>query len=201
MKWILLVLFSAFTSVVGLTPYIDYSNSNDTKFVNNHLGVGFDHLFSGATIRLGIEYLDINTFGSVHDPEGSEIITKQTLLALPIVIERHWHIKSSFAVFFGVGYKVYYQESLSTNSVDTIESVQAIGGDTIVSAYSEEIQSHFFYKLGISYNIYDNVTISCFKTWQTIKNNIHYTFLNNNTIRQTSELNYEPITISVQYSF
>lgn len=201
MKWIFLVLFSAFTLVEGLTPYIDYSNSNDTKFVNNHLGAGFNHLFSGSIIRLGIEYLDVTTFGSVHEPEGSEIITKQTLLALPISIEKHLRIKPFLDVFLGVGYKVYFQESLSTESVDTIESVQAIGGGTIVSDYSEEIQSHIFYKLGISYNIYDNVTISCFKTWQIIKNNIHYTFLNNNTIRQTSELNYEPITISVQYTF
>ena len=103
--------------------------------------------------------------------------------------------------FLGLGYKFYVVESLASDSVDNIESVTAIGGEQIVRDYSEEIVDHIFYKLGISYVIYENVTVSCFKTWQLIKNNIAYTFLNDETVRQTSEINYDPITISVQYRF
>ena len=195
------IYYSVCGSVIGVSPYIDYSNSNDIGFVNNHIGLGFSYMNASLGVRLGVEYLNINTYGTVHNPNNSNVITEQTSFAIPIGIEKYWRIRPSLHVFLGLGYKFYVVESLASDSVDNIESVTAIGGEQIVRDYSEEIVDHIFYKLGISYVIYENVTVSCFKTWQLIKNNIAYTFLNDETVRQTSEINYDPITISVQYRF
>ncbi|MEC8678131.1 MAG: hypothetical protein VXX85_04685 [Candidatus Margulisiibacteriota bacterium] len=201
MNWVCLFIIVFCGSVVGVSPYIDYSNSNDIGFVNNHIGLGFSYMNRSLGVRLGVEYLNINTYGTVHNPNNSNVITEQTSFAVPIGIEKYWRIRPSLHAFLGLGYKFYVFESLASDSVDNIESVTAIGGEQIVRDYSEEIVDHIFYKLGISYVIYENVTVSCFKTWQLIKNNIAYTFLNDETVRQTSEINYDPITISVQYRF
>ena len=201
MNWVCLFIIVLSASIAGISPYIDYSNSNDIGFVNNHIGFGFTYTKSSLGIRLGIEYLNINTYGTVHNPNNTDIITDQTSFAVPIGIEKYWRIRPLLHAFFGVGYKFYYFESLASNSVENIEAVTAIGGYPIVSDYSEDIVDHIFYKLGISYVIYENVTVSCFKTWQLIKNNISYTFLNGETVSQTSEINYDPITISIQYRF
>jgi len=182
MNWVCLFIVVLWTFVSGVSPYIDYSNSNDIGFVNNHIGIGFSYKKSSLGLRLGIEYLKLNTYGTVHNPNDTNIITKQTSFSVPIGIEKYWRIRSKFHAFMGVGYKFYIFESLASDSVDNIESVTAIGGDSIVSDYSEDIDDHVFYKLGISFVVYDNVTVSCFKTWQLIKNNISYTFLNDETV-------------------
>jgi len=184
-----------------LTPYIEYVNSNNSEFVDNHYSLGFKYPFEYGSFVFGLEYLKISTFGSIHQPSNGYIITNQQQLAIPISFEKKWKFNTSIQLFTGIGYKLYFQESISSNSVNSIESKMAVNGQYIASNYSEEIDPHPFFKIGFSYIINRQFKLSFSKTWQTLKNNIRYTFLNNNQVSTTSELSYDPISISLQYNF
>ena len=67
--------------------------------------------------------------------------------------------------------------------------------------YNETIESHLFYQVGFSYKVINNLVISFTKTWQKMKNKMTYTYLENYTSQKTSDLNYEPISLSIIYLF
>jgi hypothetical protein len=184
-----------------ITPYLDYNNSSQSEFVNQHFGIGVSLPTNVLQFNIGFEFLSIHTHGSVHQPAGSDIISQQTVTSIPISIQKNWVFKQHINLYSGIGYKFYSDSTLDKAHVQTVESKKASNTQAIVQDYNETIESHPFFFIGFSFPIQPYLTISVAKSWQTMTNKITYTYLESYPSSQKSELKYEPITISFLYTF
>ena len=78
---------------------------------------------------------------------------------------------------------------------------ESILNTNLISNYKEQLNSSPYIKIGMTFIPVKNTAISVNKTWSTLTNKISYTFMNqyNKTINNKEA--YEPISISISYSF
>ncbi|MEK9727452.1 MAG: hypothetical protein VW397_05035 [Candidatus Margulisiibacteriota bacterium] len=196
---ILIIAFSI--QAVTLSPYIEYNNTSQSKFMNQNPSIGINIKTALAQVRVGIEYLELNNYGTIHKPINGHIITNQTDWACPIGLEAAWQWQNKIRVKVGLGAKFYFAQTISSNDIETIESKKANNGEALISNYKESFEPNAFARVEFGYEVIPKLVISFSKTWQQMKNHIRYTYLNQYAVSTINEFSYDPISLSIQYHF
>ncbi|MGA0241840.1 MAG: hypothetical protein ACO3K7_02425 [Candidatus Marinamargulisbacteria bacterium] len=178
-----------------------YMNPSQTPFVQLNTGFVTQLAHHQTAIQLGIHYLDMATASTIHNRHDGPVISRQTVWSIPMSINTQWQPQRRLTLFAGVGYAFYGNQVLDANHVNTIESTTGIHGKPLIKNYTESIQNHVFYRLGLSLKFMDHWVVSVAKIWQTWPHKVAYTYLNDHHVQFRQEVHYEPISVSVRAHF
>lgn len=201
----LLILFILFISInVNALSYSfsgTYFNASSSDIVDQHYGIHGFVIFSNSYIKSGIDRLELRTHGTIHTPINSSIFTKRESYIIPIMVGYRKPISKRIKIHGEVGLNIPIMDTINADEQSAIETEESVFNSAIISNYEELLKPYFSTQIGMTVTIIKNVDITISKSWNVLKNNISYTYLD--TVSETKEIegDYAPLALSIKYSF